>query len=70
MLLHIGLWQFDADGETLYDQDNPCEFEGDLIGIAPGAGVDQVGRVRSEDDAAKGCYCRFANVQTLPDAAC
>ena len=67
MLFHIVFGQFDADGETLDDEDDAREFEGDLIRIAPCVRVDQVGGMGTEDDAADGSDGGFADVETFFD---
>ncbi|KFX86291.1 hypothetical protein O988_09669 [Pseudogymnoascus sp. VKM F-3808] len=67
MLLHIVFWQFDADGETLDHKDDSREFEGYLIDISPGAGVNEVGGMRAKDDAANGGDSRLADVQSFLD---
>ena len=67
MSFHVSLGQLDADGETLHDQDDAREFERDLVGIAPGEGVDEIGGMRTEDDADDRRDCCFANVEFLFD---
>lgn len=67
MLLHVVFRQFDADGETLYNEDDPREFESDLVGISPCPRVDQVRSMWAEDDSADGGDCRFTNVQSFLD---
>lgn len=67
MLLHVVFRQFDTNGETLDDQNDAREFEGDLVGVAPGERVYEVRGMRTEDDAADGGHGGFANVQSLLD---
>jgi len=67
MFLHVVLWQFDTDGETLHDEDDAGEFERDLIGVAPRSWVDQVRGMRPKDDPADGSHGCFADVEALLD---
>lgn len=67
MLFHIVFGQFDADGETLDDEDDSRELEGDLIGVSPCSRVDQVGGMRAKDDSADGRDSCFTYVQSFLD---
>ena len=67
MLLHVVFRQFDAYGETLDDEDNSREFEGDLIRVSPCSRVDQVRGMWTEDDAADGGNSCFSYVQSFLD---
>ena len=67
MLLHVVFRQLDADGETLYDEDDSGELEGDLIGVSPRVRIDEVGGMRTKDDTAyRGDRC-FTDVESLFD---
>ena len=65
MLLHVVFRQFDSYGETLDNKDDSREFEGDLIGIAPGRRVNEVCRDGAEDDTADGGYGRFTDIESF-----
>lgn len=67
MFLHVVFGQFDPDGKTLHHEDDAGEFEGDLVFVAPGTRVDEVGCMRTEDDAADGGDGGFSNVHFLLD---
>ena len=62
MLFHIVFGQFNADGEALYYQNYPRELQRDLVDIAPGGRIYQVGCMWSENYAADGGYRSFTNV--------
>jgi hypothetical protein len=62
---HVGFWQFDANGKTLYHEYDARELESDLIGIAPCQGVNKISGMRSEDDTTYGRHRSFSNVQFL-----
>lgn len=63
--LHVGFGQLDADGEALNDQDDSGTLQRDFVNIPPAQGVEKVGRMRAEDDAAQGGNGGFTNVQLL-----
>lgn len=67
MLLHVVLGQLDPHGETLHDEDDPGELEGDLISVAPGEGIDEICGVRTEDDPTEGRDGGLADVHALFD---
>ena len=67
MSLHVRLGQFDTDGETLDDEDDARELERDQVGVAPRQRVDEIGGMRSKDDAADGCHRSFSDVQLFLD---
>ena len=67
MPFHVGLWKFDADGEALDDEDDAGAFEGDLVGVAPLEGIEEVGGMRTEDDADDGGNSGLTDVQLLLD---
>lgn len=67
MALHVGLGQLDADRETLYHQDYAREFEGDLIDIAPVAGIYKIGGMRTEDDAKDRGNSSLTDIQAFLD---
>ena len=64
---HVEFGQFDADGEALDDEDDARELNGDDVDAAPGPGIDQVGGMRPEDDAADGGNGGLTNVHALLD---
>jgi hypothetical protein len=67
VLLHVCPGQFDADGETLHDEDYARELQGDEINISPGAGVNQVRGMWPENDTAKRGDSSFTDVEALLD---
>ena len=65
--LQVELWQLDADGEALDNEDDAGELDGDEVDVAPFEGVYEVGGLGAEDDAAE---CRdggFTDVHALLD---
>ena len=67
MLLHVVLRQFDTDSKALHDKNNPSELQSDLIGVAPCQGIDEVGGMRTKDDADQRRNRGFSNVQSFFD---
>jgi len=65
--LHVRLGQFHPDGEALDDQDDARALESDLVDIAPGLRVEEVGGMGAEDDAAEGCDGGLTDVELLLD---
>ncbi|KAL2002967.1 hypothetical protein VTN02DRAFT_5440 [Thermoascus thermophilus] len=63
--LHVGLGQFDPDGETLDDEDDPRALQGDLVDVAPRVRDEEVGRMGTEDDAAQRRDGGLADVELL-----
>jgi hypothetical protein len=61
---HVCFGEFDADGKDLDDEDDAGEFEGDLVGVAPCKGIEQVERYGPEDDAHDRCYRCTESAQT------
>lgn len=67
MPLHVGLRQFDTDGETLHDQDDPGALEGKLVDVPPRYRVEKVCGVRSENNTTQRGNGCFSNVELLLD---
>lgn len=67
MAFHVGLRQFDTDGETLHDKDNAGAFQRDFVDVTPFVGIEEVRRMGAEDDTANGGDGSFADVQFLLD---
>jgi len=51
--LHVEFGQFDSYGETLDDENDTSELEGDSILISPCARIDEIGGMWTKDDTAE-----------------
>jgi|SRR5687767_3827896 hypothetical protein len=67
VFFHIVFGKFYTDGETLDDQDNSGEFDGDDVEGTPFLGVDEVGSMGTKDDTAESGHGSFTNVHALLD---
>ncbi|KAG7150159.1 hypothetical protein HYQ46_000915 [Verticillium longisporum] len=67
VFFHVKLGQLYADGETLDNEDDSGELEGDQVDIAPTLWIDQVCGMWSKDDATKRGNGGFSDVHALLD---
>ena len=67
MPLHVRLGQFNTDGEALHHEHDPGTLERDLVRVAPGEGIEEVGGVRAEYDTTYRRHGRFSDVESFLD---